>query len=220
MAVSICFQNISFSYNSNGSLFTSLDLLLPQDRTVVLTGENGTGKSTLANLVAGYLKPSCGKIIYYRNGLILNRQDKIYSEIAYLRQSVEDNVIGPTPFQDLLLWTSSYSRPVESLSPLISEILTEWKLEDPGNTPVWELSSGELKALALAGICANKNRFWILDEPLSSLDNQRSDILYENLIAKQKVNRGMLIISHLSDVLQQIADDMLILHPDGSIRKS
>lgn len=217
MAVSIIFDQVCFSYKRDKAVLNNLNLILPADRTILLTGETGTGKSTLAFLASGLLKPISGKVSFMTNGRKVCKKEEVYQNLSFLRQKTEDNLLCATPCDDLSLWLSSPAYKDTVLNPVISDKLAEWNLDNKQHTPLWELSAGELKCLALAGIALHPDRYWILDEPLSSLDDCHTQRLLSTLKTKQEFSRGMLIISHQTELFGGLADEALILGPEGSL---
>jgi energy-coupling factor transporter ATP-binding protein EcfA2 len=217
MSISINFQQVCFSYRRDKAVLNNLNFIMSADRTILLTGENGTGKSTLASLAAGLLKPLSGKVAYYANGQKLCKKEEVYQKLSFLRQKTEDNLLCATPWEDLALWLTSPAYKDSESDSVISDKLVEWNLDNRQHTPLWELSAGELKCLAFAGIALHPHRYWILDEPLSSLDDCHTQRLLSTLKAKQEFSRGMLIISHQTELFSGLADEVLILGPEGTL---
>ncbi|MFO7660145.1 MAG: ABC transporter ATP-binding protein [Candidatus Cloacimonadaceae bacterium] len=215
MSMTTKFRGVTFAYPGQKPVFRDLVLDLPADKTVLLNGENGTGKTTLASLAAGLLHPQEGRIHYEYQGLPYPHKGEIYKHISLLKQDAEHNLLGVNPLDDLLLWLLSSDDKVYESDLRIVRSLSDWNLSDKKHTPLWELSSGELKCLALAGISLHKSRFWILDEPLSSLDERHVQLLLKIIQAKRKASPGMLIISHRSDLFEELSDKVITLTEKG-----
>jgi len=214
--LSISLQDISFTYDKRKVLFEYFQLDLPSDQTIVLKGENGVGKSTLACLTAGILKPHAGRIIYSDGSDILTKPSQVANQLAFLRQKSVQNILGATPKEDLRLWLLSDKQAEDK----IRQALAAWRIADKASSPVWELSTGELNSLALAGINFFPERYWILDEPFTGLDSEHSEQLIEALKQKRTISKGMLIISHQTEQLEAVADKIYRLLPKGKIQCS
>lgn len=218
MSVGIKFNSVSFAYHKTKPVFIDLLLDLPPDKTVLLTGENGSGKSTLAALAAGILHPQAGSVLIHREDRSVQTQVKPGPEIVLLQQNAADNTLGITPERDLSLWLSNRNLTKSHELKVISDLLQAWDISEQRLNPVWELSSGQLKALALAGISLALDKYWILDEPFVELDEHNLDSLQNLIRQKQSVSRGMLIISHHSELFGNLVDLILELSPQGEIR--
>lgn len=211
------FRGVTFAYPGQKPVFRDLVLDLPADKTVLLNGENGAGKTTLAALAAGLLHPQEGRIHYEYQGLPYPHKGEIYKHISLLKQETEHNLLGVNPLDDLLLWLLSSDDKVYESDLRIARSLRDWNLADKKHTPLWELSAGELKCLALAGISLHKSRYWILDEPLSSLDESHVQLLLQIIKTKRQASPGMLIISHQTDLFMDVADKVINLSDKGIV---
>lgn len=215
--MTIKFRGVTFAYPGQKPVFKDLVLDLPADKTILLQGENGTGKTTLALLAAGLLHPQEGRIHYEYQGLPYPHKGEIYKHISLLKQQTVDNLLGINPLDDLLLWLLSSDDKVYESDLRIERSLSDWNLVDKKQIPLWELSAGELQCLALAGISLHKSRYWILDEPLSSLDESHIHLLLDIITAKRKSSPGMLIISHRTGLFTDLADKAFTLSEQGIV---
>ncbi len=217
MSISVEFRDVSFAYPGQALLFQRLNLDLAHAKTVLLTGENGLGKSTLAALATGWLKPSQGQILRIgSDGQKLSAQD-ICQHITPLWQQTVLNLLGANPKQDLRLWLRAGLLTEQQAQILIESALDKWDLVKKLATPVWELSAGELKCLALAGISLFPRRYWILDEPAANLDQRHLGRLLDMLDYKREQDTGLLIITHQPALFRDLADEVISLLPEGRI---
>ena len=217
MPVKIRFKRVTFGYSTLSPIFKDFNLELPRTRCVIISGANGVGKSTLLQLTAGLLQPQAGKILY--DDISFSRWDKadFYHRVSILRQKPEQNIIGINPLEDLMLWILSDEKRIYDDDIRLQKALEDWELADKKHTPVWELSAGEQRRLALAGFCLNKERYWLLDEPLVALDSQFKDKMIQVLAIKKKIRSGMLIVTHNPELFTEIADENWTLLPFGEI---
>lgn len=216
MLLSIRFNDISYSYNGSDFVFNKLYLNIPPDKSILISGENGVGKSTLVKIAAGQLSPQTGFVNYMADGIVLAKKD-IYQEISFLRQNTEDNILLPNAILDLKSIIYSQDISNEDSFEVIEKTLIEWELHDKRYQPIWELSAGELKALTLAGISLTPERYWILDEPFASLDDKHRGTLMDLLLKKQSYSRGMIIISHQNELIKPIIDETWNILPGGIV---
>ncbi len=215
----IQFSHVSFGWNKLHLLFSNLDFSFPSDKIIVLTGENGSGKSTFASLIAGLIIPTIGTISH--NGLPTDAKHsgKLYKSIACLQQKTEKNIVGIDAESDLYIWSLSQSTHDRNEEQIKQE-LDNWGLTDIRNRPVWELSAGELKRLCLAGISLYPDRYWVLDEPEAALDSVYCAKLVAFLQNKAQHQTGALIISHKPALYKDICSELWHINSDGTIKQT
>jgi len=157
--------DLTFHYQDNQPIFEHLNLSIPLQRWVVITGSSGAGKTTLVKLIAGLLKPNRGRITFQGNEYC--RPD---FHFGYLFQNPDDQLIHFNLERELAF--NLENRGFEprlmrlKVANALKEIgLSERRAESPNN-----LSGGEKQQLALAGMMISQPPILILDEPCSFLD--------------------------------------------------
>ena len=171
----------------------SISLQVYRSQVLLITGENGIGKSTLLNCVAGLQQP--------KSGIITRRT----SHIGYFVQStrifwnltvVENVVIGlrarDNGVRGLLRPFASYSA---LWSDSIAATLTEFQLTRYGNRPAALLSGGELQRLRFAQITASAPDLLLLDEPFADLDQPSSEII-ANAVNRLSPSAAIVLVTH------------------------
>jgi ABC-type multidrug transport system ATPase subunit len=215
----ISFKNFSFNYINNIPLFKDLDFNIKKDQITVLTGFNGSGKTTFCRLIMGLLKNYNGSLKI--NGIEQHKLNtfQLAEKITFLKQEPTANIVASFPDEDLDIWLHKFRSQFSANSEIINDALSFFSLIDQKDQPVWELSSGQLKRIGLAALLLNLNKYWILDEPTSGLDPALIGRLIE-LIEKKKEQKknGILLISHRFEKFQNIADRILEIK-DKTIRE-
>lgn len=206
-------KNISFSYQDNKKIVSDFSYIFERGKVYSIIGKNGTGKSTLINMIMGLIKDFEGKILY--NNIDINNID-----LYYLRENLigiteqEPMLINETIMQNLTLGLEYINQ--EEISGLCKIFMLDkflLNLEDGINTIVNEhssnLSGGEKQKISLIRALLKKPDVLILDEPTSAMDivslNQFKEIL--NNIKKDKI---IIIITHDEKILD-VADEILKL---------
>ncbi len=209
------FQKINFSYPGNDILLKNITVTFKKNEIVFITGENGTGKSTLCNILEKFYTPSNGEIIINH---MINLKNISFSEwrkhIGFMEQTPW--IINGTIMDNIILGD-------ENISPnYILEKCEQWginsffnnlpqkystEIEDNGNN----LSLGQKQIIAFIRVLIRNYEIIILDEPLASLDKQNS-IFIMNLLTKIKEGRIIIIISHNIEQYKNLADKIYAIN--------
>jgi ABC-type multidrug transport system ATPase subunit len=195
---------MSYSWGQDKPLFEHLDITISANKSILLTGDNGAGKSTLLRLIIGALQPNSGSITY--NEIDTYRpQCPLFAEAFYLSQNTTENLVGISPFEDLSIWLMAQPPIVErhELEPL----LDSFGVADLAHQPIAHLSTGEKRLVSLCMLPQLMHKYWILDEPFAGLDAINRKRLLELIIAKQKLHRGLILVSHDVDTLTHLMDE-------------
>ena len=215
-------KNVSFSVhdeNSNGTkeILKNINLQLPEQQFIVITGPNGGGKSTLAKLIAGIEKPTEGQILF--NGQDITDWDitkRAKNGISYaFQQPVHFKGITVTD----LLCLAAGNKKLDKC--VVCQYLSEVGLcaEDYVNREVdSSLSGGELKRIEIATIVARRNtELAIFDEPEAGIDLWSFHKLIKVFEGMHDKKQSILIISHQERILN-IADQIILI-ADGAVSK-
>ena len=212
---SIDFCNVNFKYNKDENmLLKNIKFSINLNETVGLIGKNGSGKSTVCNLLLGLLKPTSGKIkINDKHDLsdLSNNWHKyiglIPQNIFLLDDTIENNVAFGVSSENID--KQKLDRALElSLCTELSDKFnsrTNLTIGDKGNN----LSGGEKQRLAIARALYDDPKVLIFDEPSSALD-QVSKELFIKILKKIKINKMVLIISHDAEIIKH-CDNLISL---------
>lgn len=186
------------------------------EKFIAFTGPNGGGKSTLAKIIMGIIKPTSGRIIFDgKDVTALSVTDRAKAGIAFaFQQPVKFKGITVT---DLIEIASGKKLSVSEICGYLSEVgLCAREYVDREINA--SLSGGELKRIEIAVTLARKSKFTIFDEPEAGIDLWSFNSLirvFENLAAKTA--ESLLIISHQERILS-IADRIIVIS-DGEVTK-
>ena len=177
---------------SNKKIFENINLSLGSGKIILLKGKNGSGKTTLLKTIINIIEPSSGSIYWKGKPLKKNLYD-FYNHITYIsdrttslrKLSVRENI---NIWKKLFLSKTGKSQ--------IENILKTMKLDSYLNQRVGELSLGETKKLELLRLILEDKKIWILDEPLSNLDEETIDILAHTFQDHRSKEGSIIFSSH------------------------
>ncbi len=192
-------KNISHKYKrQNQNILNDINFNISDGEFVTIVGKSGCGKSTLLNIIAGYIKPTNGKIFIEEKEVNKPGKDRIVIHQGYDHfdwMSVEDN---------LLLVNKDKS--------VVYGLLSKVGLEDMHDAFPHELSGGMKKRLSIARALAADPKFLIMDEPFSSLDHKiRSQIYKEVSALTKELNKTVLLVTHDLDEAIELSNKIIIL---------
>ena len=211
-------KDVCFQVNEDAKdkeILKNINLKL-DDRFVAITGPNGGGKSTLARVIAGIVRPTSGKI--YLDGVDITD----YSITERAKAGISFAFQQPVRFKgltvkDLITLASGKDIFVAEACSYLSEVglCAKDYIDREVNA---SLSGGELKRIEIAMVIARGTKLSIFDEPEAGIDLWS----FQNLIQvfehmHEKINGSILIISHQERILN-IAD-RIVLIADGKVRK-
>ncbi len=200
-------KDLSFQYSfKNKKVLDKISMQIPEGQTVGITGETGSGKSTLMQILIGLLQPDQGNI-YFKNKNIGLDLKKWQEEISYVSQStflLDDNLKNNITFDnDEKNIDEEKLNLAIKISELNNKILSlEKGLNENIGTDGVKLSGGEKQRIALARAIYKNKKIIFLDEFTSSLDVETENKIISNLnnLLQEKT---LIIIAHRKNVIDK-----------------
>ncbi|MDX9900199.1 MAG: ABC transporter ATP-binding protein [Aliarcobacter sp.] len=193
MSCSVNLRAISYE-NEDKQIFKDISLNLGHEEKIAIVGSNGSGKSTLLKIIAGLINPSSGYIeVFHEKMNNLKDFSKYRSDIGYLPQDVTNHFLCPTVIEDVIFSLRAKGISKEDALNQGKQILQELQISHLENRVIFDLSGGEQKIVALAGLLILKPKILLLDEPTNALDEQSEKRIVEIL---NSIKKSMIIVSH------------------------
>lgn len=222
--VSVKYSHVRFSKDSNKLALTNANLRINSGSTLALVGESGAGKTTIAKLISGQIKPNSGLVLL--NGENLNRLNskarrQALSRIGYVFQDSGSalnprKTIGWSIAEPLLLHTNlDANERLERVEEMLNQV--QVPVEFASRFP-HELSGGQRQRVGIARALILQPSLLIADEPTSALDvtvQRRVLNLLHDL--QQKYRYACLFITHDVGVVQEVASEVAIIR-NGSVQ--
>jgi ATP-binding cassette subfamily C protein CydC len=219
--VKLSVENISFSYHNCLPVINNLSFTLCKGRSLAILGSSGIGKTTLLNILAGYL-PS------YQGLIKIDNVDIKTMDTDLLRQYYAVTEQQPFFFNDTIAENFRLLHPGCTNEQII-DILKRVEIFDKINAlPLFidsqmsetgaNFSGGELQLLAIARALLRDAPVMFFDEPTAGLDTIRERKIIE-LILQQKVNKAIVVITHRRDMVS-LFDDVLELDQIRQIQRA
>jgi cobalt/nickel transport system ATP-binding protein len=207
-------ENLNFEYNSNFSI-NDLSLTIEKNSIYALTGNNGSGKTTFLRLLVGLLKPKSGSIKIFNEILTRDKKQlwRLRQKIGFLFQNPDDQLFAPTIEEDVGFGVRNLGLDEHEVNKRVEWALEAVNLIEYGKFSPYDLSWGQKKRAALAGLLVMKPKLLILDEPFANLDFKS---IYNHLRIlerlRKEIKMTILYTTHNLFFIENWADQMLVLN--------
>jgi len=194
-----------------------LDFVVNRGERVSILGSNGCGKTTLLKHLMGILIPRDGSVSVF--GIDPGKEySKIRQKIGVVMQDVDEQILGPTVYDDILFAPLNYGMNRAEAGRLAGSVIERLNLGSIKNKIVNYLSGGEKKKVALAGALVTEPELLILDEPFTGLDplSKRDLIRILNELNREK-GITFIMTLHEVDLVPEVADVLYLMHGHGDL---
>ena len=194
----------------------NINLDIFEGETLGIIGHTGSGKSTLISHLNGLIKPSSGTITY--NGEDIFKSKKFTHEIRFkvgvVLQYPEYQLFEETVYKDIAFGPSNMDLPKDETDARVREAARFAGLsENLLDASPFELSGGQKRRVAIAGVIAMRPKILILDEPTAGLDPAgREDLLEAIKKYRDTTGAAIVIVSHSMEDIAAIADRLVVMN--------
>jgi biotin transport system ATP-binding protein len=194
-----------------GTALEAVTLRLDAPRIAVI-GENGSGKSTFARVVAGLIPASSGRVRVL--GLDPVRQSAaLRPRVAMVFSNPDAQIVMPTVAEDVAFSLRPERLRAAELNARVAEAVSEFGLTELAGRSAHELSGGQKQLLALCGAFIRRPELVIADEPTAALDARNSRRIADHLFAE--TGHRLVIVTHDLDLAAQC--DVVVLFAGGRV---
>lgn len=170
-----------------------------QASTVAVIGENGSGKSTFARVVAGLVRPKSGTVRV--SGVDPVKDGRaIREDVAMIFGNPQSQIVMPTVREDVEFSLKSAHLTVEQKRERVEEALEVFQLADIAHRSCYELSGGQQQLLALCGAFVRRVRVLVADEPTTFLDARHYKLIWQHLFASDR--HALVVATHDENIVK------------------
>ncbi|MBE6304546.1 MAG: metal ABC transporter ATP-binding protein [Bacteroidales bacterium] len=183
------------------NVLNNVNLTIRRGDFLAITGPNGGGKTTLIRIILNLLKPTSGKVEYIQKGL----------RTSYLPQKSSIDYSYPIIVREVIASGLLANFATHNATDRVEEIIELLELTDHANKPIGALSGGQQQRTLLARAIISDPELLILDEPLSYVDKQFENKIY-NIIAKLAERTTILMVTHEITRVASMANRHIIVN--------
>lgn len=209
-------KQVNYYYGDIHAL-QDISLAVRQGTKVALMGHNGAGKSTLISLLNGLELPHSGEIHFFNEKWSAKYAKQMRQKVGVVYQDPDDQLFSSTVAEDVAFGPRNLGLSEDEVSRRVHESLSAVGLQNEGHRSPHELSYGQKRRVAIAGVLAMHPEVIILDEPMAFLDPRGQDGLRNILDQLHAQGLTIIIATHDSDFAVEWADEVVILQA-GRVR--
>ena len=219
--MTIKIKGLNHIYNKNtpfeSKALDDINLEIEKGEFIGLIGHTGSGKSTLIQHLNGLLKPSSGTIEI--NGIDITAKNTslkdIRQKVGLVFQYPEHQLFEETIYKDISFGPKNLGLSEEEIDERVKEamLLVGLDFEKMKDRSPFELSGGQKRRVAIAGVLAMKPEVLILDEPTAGLDPKgRDDILNQVQELYEKNQMTIILVSHSMEDIARLVNKIIVMH--------
>ena len=216
----IALENVSFTYQEGTPLastaLSDVSLTIEDGSYTALIGHTGSGKSTILQLLNGLLVPSQGSVRVFDTLITSTSKNKdirqIRKQVCLVFQFAENQIFEETVLKDVAFGPQNFGVSEEDAEKIAREKLALVGInESLFNRSPFELSGGQMRRVAIAGILAMEPSTLVLDEPTAGLDPLgRKELM--NLFKKlHQSGMTIVLVTHLMDDVAEYANQVYVM---------
>ena len=216
----INFQHVNFKYDNKQNYDTLNDINLTissKDEFITIVGHTGSGKSTLVQLMNALIFPSSGNLTLFGQKIKSKRNKplkNIRQKVGLVFQFPEYQLFEDTVLKDIMFGPQNFGMSIDEAKESALNIIKELNInEEILERPPFNLSGGQKRKVAIAGILASNPEILILDEPTVGLDprGKKELLTLLNKIHKE-THKTIIIITHDMNVVANYSKRTIVLN--------
>ena len=214
--IHINFEHVNYSYEKSVPILQDITFTAHENDSIGLIGANGVGKSTLLRLLVGLNLDYEGSIRVEEMPVVKEMLPKVREKIGYVFQDSDSQLFMSTVFEYVAFAPRNYGLPEEEVEKRARHALKLVGMDEKfyKQSP-FELSGGQKRRVAIAGVLAMRPEMMILDEPTAGLDPQgRDEILGQIERLNREHGLTILVVSHSMEDMARYVDRIMVMN-DG-----
>lgn len=213
-------KNLSFVYGQKTPFekraVDNVSLSIEKGEFIGIIGHTGSGKSTLVQMLNGLIQPTEGQVLLDGGDIWQNPKDirKVRFKVGMVFQYPEYQLFEETVYKDIAFGPTNMGKTEQEIDMAVRKAadFTDLKPELLQKSP-FDLSGGEKRRAAIAGVIAMDPEVLVLDEPTAGLDPMGRDVLLSQIVQYHKKRKNtILLVSHSMEDIARVADRIIVMN--------
>lgn len=222
--MSIVLEQVNYIYEKNTAMavpaLKDINLTIPDGQFIGLIGHTGSGKSTLVQHLNGLMKATSGQILWNGKSIYDEKfsMKELRSHVGLVFQYPEHQLFEETVLKDVCFGPKNLGLDIKEVEERAYDALKRVGIsEELFSQSPFELSGGQKRRVAIAGVLAMKPDVLILDEPTAGLDPKgREEILGQIATIQKETNITIVLVSHSMEDVAEYVDRIIVMNK-GSV---
>ena len=219
--MSIEVKNISYVYMPKSPYerlaLDDVSITIPEGKITAIAGHTGSGKSTLIQHLNGLISPTSGSVLVDGVDIAAKGQAARAARrsVGMVFQYPEHQLFEETVEQDIAFGPKNYGMSPEEISERVRFAMDFVQLDykEYSQRSPFQLSGGQMRRAAIAGVVALKPKYLVLDEPTAGLDPKGREELMQRIMKLHRQEKNTIIlVSHSMDDIARFADNVVIMN--------
>jgi cobalt transport protein ATP-binding subunit len=203
-------SNVNYFYGDYQVLH-DINLTIPRGSKVALMGHNGAGKSTLIALLNGLETPNSGELLFFGEPVTESKLKHIRRQVGVVYQDPDDQIFSPSVWEDVAFGPRNMGLTESEVQSRVETALGSVGMRALKDRSPFELSYGQKRRVAIAGVLAMQPEVIIMDEPMAFLDPSGRDELQALLESLHFMGMTLVIATHDVDFAAEWADQIVVI---------
>lgn len=213
-------KNLSFVYGQKTPFekraVDNVSVSIEKGEFIGIIGHTGSGKSTLVQMLNGLIRPTEGQVLFDGEDIWQNPKEirKIRFKVGMVFQYPEYQLFEETVYKDIAFGPSNMGKTAQEIDMAVRKAaeFTDLKPQLLQKSP-FDLSGGEKRRAAIAGVIAMDPEVLVLDEPTAGLDPMGRDVLLTQIVQYHKKRKNtVLLVSHSMEDIARVADRIIVMN--------
>lgn len=213
-------KNLSFVYGQKTPFekraVDNVSLSIEKGEFIGIIGHTGSGKSTLVQMLNGLIQPTEGQVLLDGEDIWQNLKEirKVRFKVGMVFQYPEYQLFEETVYKDIAFGPTNMGKTEQEIDMAVRKAaeFTDLKPELLQKSP-FDLSGGEKRRAAIAGVIAMDPEVLVLDEPTAGLDPMGRDVLLSQIVQYHKKRKNtVLLVSHSMEDIARVADRIIVMN--------